>query len=55
MIQVLNGLTQNISSTKFQLGKNAQEGILNSLPNTTKEELLLVSRCVFLKIIYSCF
>ncbi|KAK7847071.1 general transcription and dna repair factor iih subunit tfb1-1, partial [Quercus suber] len=39
-VMVLNGLTQNISSTKFQLGKNAQEGILNSLPNTTKEELL---------------
>ncbi|KAM3696025.1 hypothetical protein ACJW31_06G006600 [Castanea mollissima] len=39
-VMVLNGLTQNISSTKFQLGKNAQESILNSLPNTTKEELL---------------
>ncbi|KAK7855541.1 general transcription and dna repair factor iih subunit tfb1-1 [Quercus suber] len=41
--EILNGLTQNISSTKCQLGKNAQESILNSLPNTTKEELLHVS------------
>ena len=47
MIQVLNGLTQNISSSKFQLGKNAQESILDRLPNTTKEELLHVSGCVF--------
>ncbi|KAK7855540.1 general transcription and dna repair factor iih subunit tfb1-1, partial [Quercus suber] len=42
-VMMLNGLTQNISSTKRQLGKNAQESILNSLPNTTKEELLHVS------------
>ncbi|GMY30782.1 general transcription and DNA repair factor IIH subunit TFB1-1-like isoform X1 [Fagus crenata] len=39
-VMVLNGLTQNISSSKFQLGKNAQESILDRLPNTTKEELL---------------
>lgn len=43
MIQVLNGLTQNISSNKYQLGKNVQESILDKLPNTTKEELLHVS------------
>uniref|UniRef100_A0A2N9FM47 BSD domain-containing protein n=1 Tax=Fagus sylvatica TaxID=28930 RepID=A0A2N9FM47_FAGSY len=43
-VMVLNGLTQNISSSKFQLGKNAQESILDRLPNTTKEELLHVSR-----------
>lgn len=43
MIQVLNGLTQNISSTKYQLGKNVQESILDRMPHTTKEELLHVS------------
>lgn len=40
-LSVLNGLTQNISSSKFQMGKNPQESILDSLPNTTKQELLL--------------
>lgn len=44
-LQVYNGLTQNISSTKYQLGKNPQESILESLPNPTKEELLHVSWC----------
>lgn len=39
-ITVFNGLTQNISSTKYQLGKNPRESILDGLPNTTKEELL---------------
>ncbi|KAB1215124.1 putative RNA polymerase II transcription factor B subunit 1-1 [Morella rubra] len=39
-LAVLNGLTQNISSNKYQLGKNVQESILDKLPNTTKEELL---------------
>ncbi|XP_048437675.1 general transcription and DNA repair factor IIH subunit TFB1-1-like isoform X8 [Pyrus x bretschneideri] len=39
-LMVLNGLTQNISSTKYQLGKNPREGILDSLPNKMKEELL---------------
>ncbi|XP_050159318.1 general transcription and DNA repair factor IIH subunit TFB1-3-like isoform X1 [Malus sylvestris] len=39
-LMVLNGLTQNISSTKYQLGKNPRESILDSLPNKTKEELL---------------
>ncbi|TYJ97218.1 putative RNA polymerase II transcription factor B subunit 1-1 isoform X2 [Cucumis melo var. makuwa] len=39
-LMVYNGLTQNISSTKYQLGKNPQESILESLPNPTKEELL---------------
>ncbi|XP_020409685.1 probable RNA polymerase II transcription factor B subunit 1-1 isoform X2 [Prunus persica] len=39
-ITVLNGLTQNISSTKYQLGKNPQDSVLDSLPNKTKEELL---------------
>lgn len=39
-LTVLNGLTQNISSTKYQLGKNPRESILDSLPSRTKEELL---------------
>ncbi|XP_024018724.1 general transcription and DNA repair factor IIH subunit TFB1-1 isoform X2 [Morus notabilis] len=39
-LSVLNGLTQNISSSKFQLGKNSRESILDGLPNTTKHELM---------------
>ncbi|XP_034679227.1 general transcription and DNA repair factor IIH subunit TFB1-1 isoform X1 [Vitis riparia] len=39
-LKVLNGLTQNISSTKFHLGKNPQESVLDRLPIITKEELL---------------
>ncbi|KAF5479117.1 hypothetical protein F2P56_005618 [Juglans regia] len=39
-LTVINGLTQNISSTKYQLGKNVNESVLDRLPNTTKEELL---------------
>lgn len=39
-LTVLNGLTQNISSTKYQLGKNVQESILDRMPHTTREELL---------------
>lgn len=39
-IKVLNGLTQSISSTKFHLGKNPHESVLDGLPNITKEELL---------------
>ncbi|XP_040367877.1 general transcription and DNA repair factor IIH subunit TFB1-1 isoform X2 [Rosa chinensis] len=39
-LTVFNGLTQNISSTKYQLGKNPRESILDGLPNRTKEELL---------------
>lgn len=42
--QVLNGLTKNISSTKSHLGKNSQEGVLDILPNTTKDKLLDVSQ-----------
>ncbi|KAJ7963500.1 BSD transcription factor [Quillaja saponaria] len=38
-LMVLNGLTQNISSTK-SLGKNSQESVLDRLPFATKEELL---------------
>ncbi|XP_062079065.1 general transcription and DNA repair factor IIH subunit TFB1-1-like isoform X2 [Humulus lupulus] len=39
-LMVFNGLTQNISSSRYQLGKNPQESILDSLPSTTKDELL---------------
>ncbi|KAG8365185.1 hypothetical protein BUALT_Bualt18G0078100 [Buddleja alternifolia] len=39
-LKVLNGLTQSISSTKFHLGKNPRESVLDSLPKVTKEELL---------------
>ncbi|PON47237.1 NIM1-interacting TFIIH subunit [Parasponia andersonii] len=39
-LMVLNGLTQNISGTRYQLGKNPQESILDGLPKTTKDELL---------------
>ncbi|KAL6184096.1 hypothetical protein ACLB2K_045500 [Fragaria x ananassa] len=39
-LMVFKGLTQNISSTKYQLGKNPRESILDGLPNRTKEELL---------------
>ncbi|KAA8523510.1 hypothetical protein F0562_009933 [Nyssa sinensis] len=39
-IKVLNGLTQSISSTKYHLGKNPQESVLDRLPSMTKEELL---------------
>lgn len=40
-VMVFNGLTQNISSSKYQLGKNPHESILDTLPHVTKEELLL--------------
>ncbi|KAI3466382.1 hypothetical protein Pfo_023045 [Paulownia fortunei] len=39
-LKVLNGLTQNISSTKFHLGNNPHESVLDRLPKVTKEELL---------------
>ncbi|XP_073148270.1 general transcription and DNA repair factor IIH subunit TFB1-1-like isoform X3 [Henckelia pumila] len=38
--KVLNVLTQNISSTKFNIGKNPHESVLDSLPKVLKEELL---------------
>ncbi|KAI3673906.1 hypothetical protein L6452_40036 [Arctium lappa] len=40
-LKVFNVLTQNISSSKYQLGKNPHESILDTLPSVTKEELLL--------------
>ncbi|XP_014514406.1 probable RNA polymerase II transcription factor B subunit 1-1 [Vigna radiata var. radiata] len=39
-LKVLHGLTKNISSTKYHLGKTSQESVLDILPNTTKEKLL---------------
>ncbi|KAJ4725413.1 BSD transcription factor [Melia azedarach] len=39
-LKVFNGLTQNISSIKYHVGKNPRESILDRLPNTTKEKLL---------------
>ncbi|MCL7045103.1 hypothetical protein MKW94_008499 [Papaver nudicaule] len=38
--KVLFGLSQQLSSTKYNLGKNQQESILDRLPKKTKEELL---------------
>ncbi|XP_073018126.1 general transcription and DNA repair factor IIH subunit TFB1-1-like isoform X2 [Primulina eburnea] len=38
--KVLNVLTQNISSTKFNIGKNPHGSVLDSLPKVLKEELL---------------
>ncbi|KAI3492920.1 hypothetical protein L1887_42415 [Cichorium endivia] len=40
-VKVFNGLTQTISSSKYQLGKNPHESILDTLPTVTKDELLL--------------
>ncbi|CAI9755050.1 unnamed protein product [Fraxinus pennsylvanica] len=37
---VLSSLTQNISSTKYHLGKNPHESVLDSLPKVTREDLL---------------
>lgn len=38
--KVLNSLTHNISSTKYNLGRNNRETVLDRLPSKTKEELL---------------
>ncbi|KAG5544628.1 hypothetical protein RHGRI_017159 [Rhododendron griersonianum] len=38
--EVFDGLTQNIKSTKYQLEKNPQESVLDSLPKIIEEELL---------------
>ncbi|KAK4344483.1 hypothetical protein RND71_034659 [Anisodus tanguticus] len=40
-LKVFNGLSQNISSTKYHLGKNPHESVLDQLPSATKNELLL--------------
>ncbi|KAL6544591.1 hypothetical protein OROMI_023453 [Orobanche minor] len=39
-LKVLSGLTQNISSSKFHLGNNPHESVLDVLPKVTREELL---------------
>nr|GMC53656.1 probable RNA polymerase II transcription factor B subunit 1-1 isoform X2 [Ipomoea batatas] len=38
--KVFNALTQNISSTKYNLGKNPHDSVLDRLPNPIKDELL---------------
>ncbi|GAV74788.1 BSD domain-containing protein [Cephalotus follicularis] len=38
--KVLNVLTHNISSTKYHLGKNPGESVLDRLPNARKDDLL---------------
>ncbi|GLT73822.1 hypothetical protein SLA2020_456550 [Shorea laevis] len=38
--QVFDALTHSISTTKYNIGKNPQESILDILPKKTKEELL---------------
>ncbi|GFZ12686.1 hypothetical protein Acr_23g0010710 [Actinidia rufa] len=42
--KVFTGLTQSISSTKYHLGKNPQESVLDRLPSIAKEELLHVRK-----------
>uniref|UniRef100_A0A6N2KVH0 Uncharacterized protein n=1 Tax=Salix viminalis TaxID=40686 RepID=A0A6N2KVH0_SALVM len=39
-IKVLSVLTHNISSTKYDPGKNPGLSVLDTLPDTIKEELL---------------
>ncbi|XVE79124.1 hypothetical protein DITRI_Ditri14bG0032900 [Diplodiscus trichospermus] len=38
--QVFDALTNNISTTRYHIGKNPEESILDRLPKKTKEELL---------------
>ncbi|GLT83710.1 hypothetical protein SLE2022_019830 [Rubroshorea leprosula] len=38
--QVFDALTHSISTTKYNIGRNPQESILDTLPKKTKEELL---------------
>lgn len=45
-MQVFNALTQNISSTKYNLGKNPHDSVLDRLPNPIKDELLHVSHLI---------
>ncbi|XP_074591941.1 general transcription and DNA repair factor IIH subunit TFB1-1-like [Curcuma longa] len=40
-LKVLSGLTQQISSTRYNLGKNPQESVLDRLPKRTKDEIML--------------
>ncbi|KAH9652542.1 General transcription and DNA repair factor IIH subunit TFB1-1 [Citrus sinensis] len=39
-LKVYSGLTHNISSIKYHLGKNPRETVLDRLPSATKEKLL---------------
>ncbi|KAJ6737325.1 hypothetical protein OIU85_019396 [Salix viminalis] len=49
---VLSVLTHNISSTKYDPGKNPGLSVLDTLPDTIKEELLYASSC---NLYGSCF
>ncbi|KAG6469745.1 hypothetical protein ZIOFF_070676 [Zingiber officinale] len=40
-LKVLTGLTQQISSTRYNLGKNPQESVLDRFPKRTKDEIML--------------
>lgn len=42
VMQVFDALTQSISTTKYNIGKNPQESVLDRLPKKIKEELLHV-------------
>ncbi|XP_022731035.1 probable RNA polymerase II transcription factor B subunit 1-1 isoform X4 [Durio zibethinus] len=42
--QVFDALTNSISTTKYHIGKNPHESVLDRLPKKTKEELLHVNR-----------
>ncbi|KAJ6682760.1 TRANSCRIPTION INITIATION FACTOR IIH-RELATED [Salix koriyanagi] len=44
-VKVLSVLTHNISSTKYDPGKNPGLSVLDTLPDTIKEELLYASFC----------
>lgn len=39
-LQVFNALSHDISRTKYDVGKNPQDSVLDKLPSTTKEQLL---------------
>ncbi|XP_078162778.1 general transcription and DNA repair factor IIH subunit TFB1-1-like isoform X2 [Carex rostrata] len=39
-LKVFSGLSQHLSSTRFQLGKNPQESALDRIPHRTKDELM---------------
>ncbi|KAJ1703568.1 hypothetical protein LUZ63_003347 [Rhynchospora breviuscula] len=39
-LKVFSGLSQHLSSTRFQLGKNSQESALDRIPHRTKDDLM---------------
>uniref|UniRef100_A0A6V7QSZ5 BSD domain-containing protein n=1 Tax=Ananas comosus var. bracteatus TaxID=296719 RepID=A0A6V7QSZ5_ANACO len=42
-LKVLDGLNQHLSSTRYHLGKNPQESVLDRLPHRTRDELMHVT------------